>query len=192
MASGFSPANICGMLDDNQNEESKEESGGAENAAKRFRLTETAVHQHFTKVEEIGSKSKLMELRSKCNHCSASYKGKNPTNLRQHLESKHPEIAKAVKDEDGIKRLEKVSQQIASTSKASSNKESKSSALLGKWVGAQPRLASLWPQTEAEKEDTLRAVALWVGGSFTPLSAVDDPGFELVLKSLDIRVSQNY
>ena len=148
------------------------------------------VHLEFNYESGINPKTKKTEMmRSKCKHCSVSYSGKNPTNLFFHLERKHKSIYKSVREKDDRVHAQKIGESAMSTSKASTYLETRESSLLGKWVNASPRIAKLPPRTNKEEEDSLRSLSLWIGASFTPLSAVEDPGFETILKSFNIRAS---
>ena len=201
MASSYSPSSVqktgfgqVGLgstkrkIDMSESQENEASEKTDESPSKRIKLNESPVHKEFDYKESLNPKTNKFEKRSCCRHCSVSYIGKNPSNLWNHLEKKHKSVYKRVKESDDRTRDTIKAEAIVSTSKSASNLETRESALLGKWVNASPRLAQLAPQSKQEEEDSLRAIAVWIGSSTVPQSVVDDPGFKNVLKSFDIRV----
>ena len=60
----------------------------------KVRLTNSSVHEQFDQSEAKGV------ILSNCKHCNTSLKGTNPTNLKRHLEAKHPAVLAVVKKAD--------------------------------------------------------------------------------------------
>ena len=181
-----------------------EENDDAKGTSKRLKVKVTSTHKEFNLIQ-----TKLagggQEERSQCNHCSKSYKGKNPTTLNKHLRVKHPKVLASVKqkDDDQRKELEEVNQE--KTSKASSNQktaveaifgqknkvlkeDSKQKKLLDMGVSVVKRSKSLPPRPKEKEERSHKMLALWVGSSTLPVSMVEDSNFEAFLRTYDPQV----
>ena len=65
-------------------------------SSKRPKLNSSAVHEEFVayKFNDTNNKERVG---SKCNHCNFPMRDKNTTNLKKHLERKHPEVYEKVK-----------------------------------------------------------------------------------------------
>ena len=162
---------------------SDDSDGELESIKKKAKIRVSAVHEEFNRVMKVDKKGKEDEF-SLCKHCNSEIRGKNSTNLNKHLDSKHPAIAVKVKKANKEIR-EELTKNKASTPESSSHKTSASSVLLMNFVGLSEKTT---PRPVAKDKISLKATALWIGGSCLPLSAVEDPGYERVLKTYDKQV----
>lgn len=162
------------------------DSEGEEPVQKKTKpkLSSSCVHKEFDRVEVIVNGGK--EVNSKCKHCAHTVKGKNTTNTVKHLESKHPAIATKVKKKDDEDREEIAKAREEAIPKSSSNKQVSSNALMMKFLGRG--VGNLPPRSKEKEEESLKATTLWIAGSSLPLSTVDDPAYERVLKTYDSQV----
>ena len=62
----------------------------------RTRLRRSAVHDHFDQVQVLHPISKKTVDGSQCKECNATFTNRVATNLKAHLQSKHPEAFKEV------------------------------------------------------------------------------------------------
>ena len=163
------------MAENNNNVESssdeeQEEENDIVQVSKKIRLAHSSVHDEFTQINARQNGGKVI-LKSKCNHCSTSYMGKNPTTLMKHLKLKHTKIAEKGTKTNNLKRLEK--QELVQLPTTSTGLQSASSALFGSKSGTGQmnldcfvnRSSSLPPRPKEKERLSERKLALWIGGS---------------------------
>ena len=181
-------------------EESEEEKNGE--GVKKMRLRSSACHGEFTRgMKTLPGPGGKQEERSYCRHCSTSYVGKNPTTLMKHLRLKHPARAKEVEKSDSAQRVERQEAKSETSSKSSSDLQTASQALFGvasssrnsridRFVTVSKKRSKSLPPRPREKEELSdRMLGFWVGGSTLPINFIEDPNFELYLKTYDIQVN---
>ena len=105
-----------------------------------------------------------------------------------YLQAKHPAVGREVETKDKLERDGISQARNIRTPRSSSNKQTASNALMKKFLGEND--CPEQPLRSKEKEEqSLKATALWIAGSSLPLSMVDDPAYEEVLKSYDKKVN---
>ena len=187
------------MTENNNNVESisdddQEEENDVVQVSKKIRLAHSSVHNEFTQINARQNNGKSI-LKSKCNHCSTCYMGKNPTTLMKHLKLKHPRIAEQVMKTNNLRRLEK--EELLQLPTSSTGLQTASSALFGSKSGTDQmsldyyvnRSSSLPTRPKDKERLSQRKLALWIGGSTLPVNCVEDPNFENFLKSYDPQVT---
>ena len=78
-----------GVNEENSSDEGNEE----ESTSKKVKLYSSSVHDEF-EIWLCTKKTGLEVEGRKCKHCIKSFTNKNPTNLKNHLRSKHPMVFK--------------------------------------------------------------------------------------------------
>ena len=97
----MSKRNLCEVSDSDDDDEVLM----VDSSVKKPKLVSSCVHDEFLgiKVKKKGSQNET-EGR-KCKICSQTFINKNPTNLKNHLRSKHPETYTKVMKKDGEAKI---------------------------------------------------------------------------------------
>ena len=155
-------------------------SGYSDTPAVTNKSLRSPVWKYFKFVEAIG-KSVCQVVGTDGEVCSQNISGKFPTNLKQHLRSKHPNEHSAVLEVD------------ASIKKAKDEAELKRAQICHKAAAAtaskqltQPLSAGKQYKKESERYQTItRKLAIFVGSNNVANSIVESPEFTDLLRTLD-------
>ena len=162
-------------------EDTEKESCGS---TKKIRITQSAVHDEYSRSSEK-KKDGNGNLISKCNHCSKSYIGINPTTLKKHLKNIHPTIYSQVESRDEEKRVAQEDKKKSESSKSSSGLKTAATSLFGpmdKLLGRNPNIPAL---PKATQDNLDRRLGFWVGSSTLPVSFVEEPAFKVFVSGLN-------
>ena len=95
------------------------ETEGEPPAAKKGRITHSAVHDEFDDEELFHKKHRKMVQGKRCKHCRNEFLTKNKTNLEDHLRVFHKDVYQKVREIDDAARIQKAESLKAACEKTS-------------------------------------------------------------------------
>lgn len=190
----MSKRNLCEVSDSDDDDEVLM----VDSSVKKPKLVSSCVHDEFLgiKVKKKGSQNET-EGR-KCKICSQTFINKNPTNLKNHLRSKHPETYTKVMKKDGEAKIASSEAKVLVPSNSNcqtpaaealfkkykdTNQNKISDIFLPSLKGL--KTSSQTPRPKMKEETSEKLLGLWIGGSTLPISCVEDDNMLLWLKSYD-------
>ena len=180
--------------------ESQASGSGSAPKSKRPRINFSHVHQEFDQIEILTARKNKNVRGSKCKHCGQSLQDRNSTNLKAHLKSQHPKIHKVILtlDENTLQKVvdssnspscsRSAAEALITPPRPGSSGSTSSSSLDDSLTGAavaKKRKGKDDDWSKEKQEKSNKILALWIGGSTLPVSAVQDPNMLRYVKSLN-------